>query len=124
MATAPLTYPTLASGKSFDSKKFSETPNDPGMRDDTEGGYAITRARYTRKPRRVYGAGHTSITQQDKDLLDDFWDEVRGTARAFNWTNPATGRVLVVRFKSAPSWTYSGAGATRLYDCSIEMETV
>ena len=87
MATAPLAFPTLPSGKSFDSSKYSVTPSDPGMRQEVEGGYVITRARFTRKPPRTFDCALTNITQADKDVLEAFWDTTRGTSRAFSWTS-------------------------------------
>ncbi|MCY1200492.1 hypothetical protein D9M72_119220 [compost metagenome] len=124
MATAPLLFPALPSGKSFDSSKFSITPNDPGMRHEMEGGYAVTRARFTRKPTRVFNCSLTNITQADKNALETFWDTTRGTSRAFSWTSLQDAKTYNVRFKSAPTYTYRGVRQSHFWDCDIQFETV
>ena len=124
MATAPLVFPLLPSGKSLDAAKFETSAADPGMRQETDGGYVITRARYTRKPRKSWKCALTNITGADKIVMDDFWDTTRGTARAFSWVCPTDMLTYNVRFKASFSMTHRGAGATQFWDCSFELEQV
>ena len=122
--TVTLTFPALPSGKRMDSARFSYERTDPGMRAEMEGGYAITRARFTRPPRKIFTVGFTMITDADRNAIDAFYETTRGSSRMFTWRNVEDGKDYVVRFKGKLSFTYKGAGTTKFWDCGAEFEEV
>lgn len=125
MATSlPLAFPILPSGKTSDSSKFEMSRADPGMRHEMEGGYVVTRARYTRAPPKMFKLGFTHITEEDRGVLDAFWVETRGTSRAFAWKCPTDQITYNVRFKGDMSFSYVGAGGSHFWNCSVELEQV
>jgi len=67
---------------------------------NTDGGYTITRAKNTRRPRRLFSFKHKNISPADKTLLEDHWNAMMGSSQAFNWTNPDTSEIINVRFDS------------------------
>lgn len=105
-----------------DSAKFSETAvADPALPIKTEGGYAITRPRTTRRPRRSFSLGFTDISNQDKEDIQALYDESRGGSDIITgWTHPVTGVEIQVRFKvgSIPSFKYHGFGNNHRWDVS------
>lgn len=115
-------FPTLPSGKSQDSSKYAVSKKDPAMRAEIEGGYVVTRARTTRKPTRLFKTGFTNITSADKQVLDDFYDTVRGGSVIFTWTDPESLVSYSVRFKGEFGFKFAGRGAARFWDCSFELE--
>lgn len=115
-------FPTLPSGKVADSAKFEVSKKDPAMRAEMEGGYAVTRARHTRKPPRLFKVAYTSIDNADKTVLDNFYDTVRGGSVIFDWTDPESLVIYQVRFSGSFILRYAGAGNNRLWDCSFDLE--
>jgi hypothetical protein len=124
MATTLLSFPALPSGKVSDSSKLEISRADPAMRHEMEGGYTITRARYTRKPVKRFKVGYTNITNADQKVLDTFWETTRGGSRAFAWYCPTDGLTYQVRFKGEISFAYRGVGGNHFWDCSLELEQV
>jgi len=107
-----------------DSKYLTIEYEDKAVKGEVEGGYTHTRPRHTRRPRRKFTTGFTEITQAEFNLLEAFYDQV-GTYTKFDWTNPATGEVFVVRFDKQLKAKYEGMGPTRLYTLtSIELQEV
>lgn len=118
-----LIFPTLT--KIPDSKKFSEHQEDATIRQKMEGGYVYTRPKFTRAPRRTFRIGFTEIPQADKEVLDQFWRDVRGGADIFKWTHPITAEVIRVRFMSKIEWAYVGYGTNYRWNADgIELEEV
>ena len=114
-----MTTPNFPAIKS-DSSKFSEMGlSDPAMTTPTEGGYQITRPRFTRRPRRAFKIGFTLLTKAQKETLQAFWEDRLGGSRAFNFTHPENGTIYTVRFKQGytPEFKYVGMGTTVLYNC-------
>lgn len=112
-------FPTLSKG--FDATAFKMSYENPAVQEgETEGGYVITRARHTRRPRRYFTIRFLDITEADRLLLEDFWDDHRGGSVGFNWTNPITAAVFNVRFDSGASLEFSrtGYGTNHRYDTS------
>lgn len=107
-----------------DSSRFGENPEDPAVRVDTDGGYEITRARFTRAPRRTWTTGFASLTETEKGTLATFWNTVKGGSAYFDWTNPNTLAVHVVRFTKSLSWKYVGKLANKRWDVDIEVREV
>lgn len=103
----------------IDDSKYQEERLDPAMRATTEGGYVVTRPRYTRRPRRVWKIGFTNISDADKAALETFWNSVRGGSEAFNWTLPVTGEQVVVRFAEGTKLGFSYAGPLALEDGTL-----
>lgn len=116
------TFPALPSGAIADSSKFGITLEDNTLRQEIEGGYVVTRARTTRKSRRVFSVGYTCIAEQDRAALEAFWQTVSGNAVIFLWTSPQDELVYSVRFKGKLKFSYVGAGLTQRWDCSFELE--
>lgn len=117
-----IVFPVLPSGAILDSSKYEVSRSDPAMRAEMDGGYVVTRARYTRVPRRLFKVGYTYLTNPDKLVLDTFYDTVRGGSLIFDWTDPSSAIVYSVRLKSPFSFKHVGAGTTRRWDCSFELE--
>lgn len=90
------TFPTLSAEP--DVRNYSETiAYDPTIRSDTEGGYTITRARFTRL-RKKWHIYYPVMTVTDKDTLQNFEKSVLVGSDSFEWTNPADGQTYTVRF--------------------------
>lgn len=114
-------FPTLAKGQ--DSKYYKVTQENTAMSTKMDGGYVVSRAKHTRKPRKAFVSGFTSILNVDKTKLQDFWETVRGGSVIFDWTDPASKVVFQVRFVGESlEFSYVGKGATQLWDVSFKVE--
>jgi phage-related protein len=89
-------YPTFT--YEFDASSFRETAENPVIASEAEGGYTLTRPRFTRAPRRTFRFRHRNITDAEKQTLLTFWNDRKGGSGAFNWTHPIQGTVINVRF--------------------------
>lgn len=99
-----------------DTAKYSITSKDPAHRVEMDGGFVVTRARYTRRPRKVITVGFTNISEADKVLLMSFWETKRGGSSSFTYTDFSTGSSMTVRFNSIPSFMYAGRGAYKRWN--------
>jgi hypothetical protein len=82
--------------------------NDGTISNPMESGLEITRARFTRI-RREWQVSYRNVLQSDFDALDKFiLNTVLGMAGSFNWRNPKTGEVVLVRFSQLPSPAEAG----------------
>jgi hypothetical protein len=117
-----LTFPTLPSGQTLDSKKFAVELVDNTLRKDMDGGYTITRPRTTRVSRRTFTCGYTSIPETDKAVLDAFFTSVLGNAQIFLWISPQDAQTYSVRFKGNLKFQYQGRGLSQIWDCSFILE--
>lgn len=118
-------YPTLS--KDFDASSFEEESENPVVASEMEGGYTITRARFTRSPRRKFTFKHVDISDADKTTLQTFWDDHKGGASAFNWTHPISGAVINVRFSPDMKLSFkrTGYGENHRWDSdTIELREV
>jgi hypothetical protein len=126
-----------------DSKLYSVELEDPSIGGNTDGGYVITRAKYTRKPRRKFKSGFTMMTQEDKGKLETFYELVRGGSAIFTWVDPSAVipvfdplaivdpllpvidylalATYQVRFVGPLAFSYSGVGPTRRWDVEFSM---
>ena len=103
-----MSTPVFPITKDQDQQYYREMPDDPAIRVETEGGYEITRPRYTRRPRRTYVTGWSYISSAEKATFDAFWDQMRGGAGAFMWKRPTDGQEILVRFTgNKPSVEYA-----------------
>lgn len=118
-----LVFPTLSRGE--DARFFGMSQEDPAMRTKVEGGYVFTRPRFTRRPRRSFTTGFTNISDADRALLENFWNDTKGGSSAFAWTHPFTNEVIQVRFKKGFDFSYVGIGHSHRWDVTgIELEEV
>lgn len=115
-------FPTLPSGAALDSSKFEVSYLDTAMRQEIEGGYTFTRPRTTRALRRLFRCGYTDITDADRQAIETHMEGVRGGSLIFNWVSPQNLLVYQVRYKSLPTFTYTGIGALQKWNCSFELE--
>lgn len=110
-------FPTIPQ----DSAKFSERhAEDPAIQTKMEGGYTITRPRFTRRPRRRFTTGFTDLTNAQKLELQAFYDLMKGSSNSFNYSHPVDATVFLVRFEpgSIPAYSYRGMGYTVRWDVS------
>lgn len=98
-----------------DSKYFGITPEDKTIKGESEGGYVHTRPRHTRKPRLTFKTGFTEISQQQKDQLLAFYEQVGGYTK-FLYIDPTSSLTYTVRFSKPLSFKYAGIGPTRLWN--------
>jgi phage-related protein len=90
-------YPSVR----WDASTFSEEQEDPAVKEgEMDGGYVVSRPRFTRTPRRMFSFKHVDISDADKQTLANFWAARRGSAGAFNWVHPISGVTINVRFSS------------------------
>lgn len=117
-----INFPTLPSASLPDSSQFSVSLEDPAMRVEMEGGYSVTRARFTRAPRKTWTISYQMLTDADRAVLDTFWSTVRGGSAIFNWTSPQNATSYKVRFKGVMKFTYVGIKNQQRWNCSFELE--
>lgn len=118
-------FPTVNLAGLEDSKHFKQEQADPAMRQEVDGGYTITRPRYTRIPRKTWTTGFTDLTDAQKAEFDTFWETQRGGSNSFTYLNPADAVTYTVRFKGVPKVIYTGMGPLRRWDITgIVLEQV
>ena len=111
-------------GVKEDSKFFGVATPNSAQRNETDGGYTLTRPRFTRAPRKTFTTGFTNLTLAQKDAIQGFYDE-KGGAISFTWQDPTSGITHVVRFKGDLKWKYSGKDTQFRFDSDpIELEQV
>jgi phage-related protein len=102
-------FPILTNN--FDAGSFKESSENPAVAGgDTEGGYDISRARHTRRPRRTFTFQFADISEAERVILQNFWDARLGGSGAFNWTHPITAVVYNVRFDRQMTMDFSRSG--------------
>jgi hypothetical protein len=107
-----------------DSAAFDHQMVDPAIKKEIEGGFVISRRRFTRTVW-IYSTGFTDITQADKLLWDQFLASVGGGSASFMYTDPTTSASMAVRFKEIPVAKYAGLGTNFRWDIKpIKLETV
>lgn len=120
VAAKPVT-PKFSTGE--DSKNFSLEYEDPSMVSKMDGGYVVSRAKFTRPPRRTWTSGYTSISNSDKAILENFYKSVMGGAVIFDWTSPQDGQVYQVRFVGGSlKFRYTGVGTSQLWDVTYQVQ--
>ena len=113
-------FPTLSQGQ--DSKLYGIELEDTALKTQMDGGYVVSRAKHTRRPRRSFKTGFTFIPSADKLLLEGFYDSVRGGSVIFDWTDPSTKVVYQVRFAEKLSFAYEGVGSNQKWSVSISLD--
>lgn len=117
-----MSFPVLS--KPQDSKFHTVSHEDPAMRSKIEGGYVVSRARYTRTPRRTFTTGFTDISNADKGILQLFWDVKKGGSVSMTWVDPVNSESVTVRFVEPLSFIYTGLGGTHLWTVQFKLEEV
>jgi hypothetical protein len=94
----PYTFPTLtALTKKPTVEGYEFGPQaDSTIKNDVEGGYKLTRARYTRIPL-SWNLSYTPISEANMLILDAFQHTVGIGAQMFDWTNPVDNVTYTVR---------------------------
>jgi len=116
-------FPTLAlTNGGQDSKVYNVEQEDPALKSDLEGGYVVSRAKHTRKPRKTFTTGYRAVSDADRKMLQNFYDTVRGGAVIFDWTDPVDGIVYQVRFVEKLQWKYVGIGEAKLWDVQFRVQ--
>lgn len=115
--------PTVLIDK-HDSEKFRVThAMDPAIELESEGGWKITRARFTKRPPRVFTLAFTDLSTADKDVLVQLYNDTRGSSEIITgWVDPTDAQQapISVRFKQGtiPEYTYKGKGGNHRWDVS------
>ena len=118
-------FPTINLAGLEDSKHFNEEQADPVQRKEVDGGYVMTRPRFTRLPRKTWTTGFTDLTDAEKNEFTAFWDSKRGGSDSFTYENPTDNVTYTVRFAGAPKIKYTGMGPLRRWDITnIRLEQV
>ena len=118
-------FPTATLADLEDSKHFTEDSADPAKRQEIDGGYTVTRPRYTRLPRKTWTTGFTDLTTAQKDSYVSFWESKFGGSDSFTYLNPADAATYTVRFRGKAKIKYSGMGPLRRWEITdIALEQV
>ena len=120
-----LTFPLSATSKGWNSSHVTRMSDNSAIKTEMEGGYMISRPRHTRKPRLTYAIGWDLMLDSDRVILQNFWDTMKGTSNSFFWLDPIDNVNVVVRFKTDKlTFNYAGMGNTRLWNVTLELESV
>ena len=86
------------------------TREDSVLRSETDGGYVMTRPRFTRS-RAIITVGYESLPDAEAYAIDDFYviDCANGSA-IFQWTHPTRNTVYNVRFKEPVKISHTSYG--------------
>lgn len=111
-------FPTALLAGKEDSAQFNIEVENVAHASKMEGGYVISRPKFTRTPRKMFTTGFTFITQAQYEELVTFYETKFGGSDTFTYTDPASAVEYTVRF--SPDYElkakYKGAGATRRWD--------
>lgn len=109
------------------SLPISEKYADPALRSKSDGGYTMTRPRYTRVPR-TWELKWPAMSHADYQTFSTFYTGTAiGGSVSFSWTCPTDGAAKTVRFAAEPkaeiiAWT--SAGTPRLWAVGVTLEEV
>ena len=113
-------FPTLSIGQV--PKYFGIEYEDNATKSKTEGGYVLSRPKFSRRPRRTVTTGFEEITQADFDAWESFY-RAHGTYKIFTYVLPTTGEEVLVRFAEPPKPKYVGIGGIHRWNIpNIKME--
>lgn len=99
-------FPTLSRNPSFPLEEIVEENT---IRSNFEAGYELTRPRFTRM-RKTFSVKYELLTNTDKQLIDNFYVQMKGGSGSFTWTNPITAVNHTVRFAEPPKFEYTMDG--------------
>lgn len=121
IVTAEAVATKMSTGE--DSSKFALEYEDPSLQTKMDGGYVVSRAKFTRPPRRTWTSGYTSISDTDRQTLANFYQAVMGGSIIFDWTCPQDKKVYQVRFVGGSlKFRYVGMGTTQLWDVTYQVQ--
>lgn len=106
-----------------DAQKFGIEYEDNAIKIKTEGGYRITRPRHTRAPRATITTGFTNISNDDKEVLEEFFAKV-GTYDHFNYTDPTSDVVRVMKMVGPLPFVFAGIGGGNLHRWNVTFKLV
>lgn len=109
------TYP--ANIRLLDAAAFTEEFEDVAMKSaEMEGGYSLSRPKFTRSPRRTWTFRYVEMRDADKLLLEDMWKAVKGRSNIFTWVHPISGASISCRFGDMKMrFSRSGYGPINLW---------
>lgn len=99
-----------------DSQFFEITYIEPAIKKEFEGGFVVTRPRFTRMAPRQITTGFTDIDNTNYQKLQDFYVAMRGGSIPFVYNHPISGEAITVRFESPIKGKYVGMGSTRRWN--------
>jgi phage-related protein len=118
-------FPPVGMLNGEDSAKFSIDLGDNTVSSKMEDGYEISRPRSTRRPRKKYNSGFTDISDAERVLIENFYEqEAAATANAFSWTEPTSQQELIVRFAERIKFEYVGYGANHRWNLAFSVKEV
>lgn len=89
-------FPTLSINPAVEPWE-EDVASDPTIRNQVEGGYVLTRSRFTRIPDK-WNIGYITLPEADKNTLRTFEKSVKVGSEKFTWTNPMNNLSYEVRF--------------------------
>lgn len=110
--------------KYLDAATFTEESENPSITPaKMEGGYVLTRPRFTRRPRRTFTFRLRHLTDDDVTTLRQFWDDMLGSSQAFVFVHPQTGDDVNVRFGDGMKLKFNrvGFGPVSKWDADITL---
>lgn len=112
-----LFFPTLSIQPDASTLKIA-IPNPAKEPESTDGGYMFTRPKFTRRPAKTFSFKFQDLGQADRDILEQFWDRVKGSSVAFNWRDPTNNKLHNVRFGKGMSLEFmrTGVGMNSRYE--------
>jgi phage-related protein len=115
-------FPSLTYAPSYPIKEERE---DSAIKSKTEGGYEISRQRFTRVRRKWY-LGYQMLPETDIATLRTFVDvTVKGGADYFTWTNPMDSNTYTVRFEKPPTFSAKAkSGGITQYQVDFVLQEV
>jgi phage-related protein len=116
-------FPPIGMVEGQDAGYYNLSLEDSTIRNSTDGGYDLARARNTRLPKKTFRTGFTEMNQSDFELFTDFWNIHTG-AVIFTWLNPVDAVTRSVRFEDAPRISYVGVGAFAKYNVEVTLKEV
>ncbi len=115
-------FPSLSKDPSWPMDPDGEI-EDSTIRSPFEGGYELTRPRFTRD-RRKWGVRYVMLSSSDASTLRTFEKTtVRGGADSFTWTHPTTSTSYTVRFAGPIRFTLVPPG-TGKYNAEFTLREV
>lgn len=110
---------TAAGFTAVEDSQYFETQRISGAAThETDGGLFIVRRRFTRNPGSYIITGFTEISDADKRLFDNFYENNAAHGSAYvSYTHPLTGDTLQVIFSESTPYTaqYKGWGANKVW---------
>lgn len=108
--------------ETLDSTKFSQTSApDEVVKASMEGGWKVTRPKFTKRAPREFRMGMSDVSEEQKQCFQRQYGAMVGSASDFtSFTHPTTGESFKARFKpgAVPTYRYRGAGIYPRWDIS------